>query len=98
MQRHCARPGCTSTATATLTYDYAGGTVWLDHLSAEAHPMTHDMCTRHADSLGVPRGWLLQDRRPSAAPLFIDPHRAPGHAEHREPHPNRQSGQPTLAH
>ncbi len=73
MQRHCARPGCTTTATATLTYDYAGGTVWIDRLSAEAHPMTHDLCTRHADALGVPRGWLLQDRRPVVAPLFAEP-------------------------
>ena len=73
MQRHCARPGCTTTATATLTYDYGAGTVWLDHLSPEAHPMTHDLCTRHADTLGVPRGWLLQDRRPADAPLFSEP-------------------------
>lgn len=72
MQRHCARPGCTTQATATLTYDYGAGTVWIDLLSEEAHPMTHDLCTRHADSLSVPRGWLLQDRRAAASPLFSE--------------------------
>ena len=72
MQRHCARPGCATTASATLTYDYAAGTVWIDVLSDEAHPMTHDMCARHADSLRVPRGWLLQDRRVTPAPLFTE--------------------------
>ncbi|MBS1849129.1 MAG: DUF3499 family protein [Actinobacteria bacterium] len=73
MQRHCARPGCTRSATATLTYDYAAGCVWIDRLTDEAHPMTHDLCSRHADTLGVPRGWLLQDRRSPAAPLFSAP-------------------------
>jgi hypothetical protein len=84
MQRHCARPGCSTTATATLTYDYAGGTVWIDRLSAEAHPMTHDLCTGHADALGVPRGWLLQDRRPVVAPLFADPRSRDRRADHAE--------------
>lgn len=72
MQRHCARPGCTTQATATLTYDYSSGTVWIDLLTDEAHPMTHDLCSRHADRLSVPRGWLLQDRRASVAPLFSE--------------------------
>lgn len=70
MQRHCARPGCARQAITTLTYDYAASTVWLDNLSDEAHPMTHDLCHDHADSLSVPRGWVLQDRRPQAAALF----------------------------
>jgi hypothetical protein len=74
MQRHCARPGCASTATATLAYDYAAGTVWIEGLSDESHPMTHDLCEAHAASLGVPRGWVLQDRRGSVTPLFSAPH------------------------
>lgn len=73
MQRHCARPGCTETATATLTYDYGASTVWIDVLSSESHPMTHDLCPRHADALSVPRGWLLQDRRGSVTALFDPP-------------------------
>lgn len=70
MRRHCARPSCTDRAVATLAYDYAAGTVWLDHLADEAHPMTHDLCAAHADTLVVPRGWVLQDRRTSVTPLF----------------------------
>ncbi|HET8929663.1 MAG TPA: DUF3499 family protein [Acidimicrobiales bacterium] len=97
MQRHCARPGCATTATATLTYDYSGGTVWIDRLTPEAHPMTHDLCTRHADALGVPRGWLLQDRRPAAAPLFSEPHSGQQAGSRVEAHAGRTTGQRTLA-
>jgi len=50
-------------AAATLTYDYAARTAWLDHAPAEGHPMSHDLCEPHADTLRVPRGWSLQDRR-----------------------------------
>ena len=63
MQRSCARPGCNDVAAATLTYDYAARTAWLDHAHAEGHPMSHDLCEPHADGLRVPRGWSLQDRR-----------------------------------
>jgi hypothetical protein len=66
MTRSCARPTCSSPAVATLAYDYAGQTVWVDPLSDEAHPMTHDLCGRHADHLSVPRGWTLHDRRADA--------------------------------
>lgn len=71
MQRHCARPGCAVSASSTLTYEYGARTVWIDPLSDEAHPMTHDLCTRHANALSVPNGWLLQDRRVDAAQLFV---------------------------
>jgi hypothetical protein len=50
-------------ATATLMYDYAGQTVWLEPLNPEAHPMRYDLCTDHADNLRVPKGWILQDQR-----------------------------------
>jgi hypothetical protein len=70
MSRHCARPGCNAAAAATLTYDYANRTAWIDHLADEAHPMTHDLCAKHADQLSVPRGWDLQDRRVPVQPLF----------------------------
>ncbi len=74
MQRRCARPGCGGQATATLAYDYAQGVVWLEHLSDDSHPMTHDLCSRHADTLSVPRGWVLQDARTRVTPLFADAH------------------------
>ncbi len=51
MTRHCARPGCNAEATATLTYDYGNRNAWVERLSDEPHPMTHDLCERHADGL-----------------------------------------------
>jgi hypothetical protein len=69
MSRSCARPECNTQASATLTYDYANRSAWLERLSTEDHPMTHDLCDRHASSLSVPRGWHLADRR-VVEPLF----------------------------
>lgn len=63
MTRQCARPGCSATAAATLAYDYEQRTTWLDPLAPEAHPMSYDLCDAHADTLVVPRGWRLEDRR-----------------------------------
>ena len=63
MSRLCAKPGCDSRATATLSYAYAESTVWLDELAAEDHPMVHDLCDLHADTVRVPRGWELRDLR-----------------------------------
>jgi hypothetical protein len=67
--RLCARPGCSDTAAATLTYNYGDRTAWLDHPIAEPHPGAHDLCVDHADRLRVPMGWSLQDRR-AALPLL----------------------------
>ncbi|MEA2345838.1 MAG: hypothetical protein QOF63_4007 [Thermoanaerobaculia bacterium] len=63
MSRSCARPGCNQPAVATLTYDYGNSTAWIERLSPEPHPMTHDLCERHAERLSVPQGWHLEDRR-----------------------------------
>jgi hypothetical protein len=71
MLRQCARPGCSAPATTTLSYDYAGRTVWLDPLHHDDHPARHDLCGRHGDRLSVPNGWRLEDRR--AAPLADTP-------------------------
>ena len=61
--RTCAKPGCNTSATATLTYDYGASTAWVEPLNAEAHPMRYDLCADHARALRVPQGWALQDRR-----------------------------------
>lgn len=53
----------------TLSYDYGAATVWLDALSVEGHPMTHDLCRRHGARTMAPRGWELVDRRAHAEPL-----------------------------
>lgn len=71
MARRCARPDCREVASATLSYDYAASTGWIDHLAGESHPMDHDLCEHHADVLSVPRGWQLRDRRTVVPlPLF----------------------------
>jgi hypothetical protein len=72
--RTCAKPGCSATASATLTYDYTGRTAWVELLDGDAHPMAYDLCTDHADGLTVPQGWALSDRRvryPAALPQSI---------------------------
>jgi hypothetical protein len=61
--RTCAKPGCNTSASATLTYDYSASTAWVEPLHDEAHPMRYDLCAEHADALRVPRGWALKDRR-----------------------------------
>jgi hypothetical protein len=66
MDRQCSRPGCSTHAGATLTYDYSAGLVFVDRLADEAHPMSYDLCLRHADRLSVPNGWDKHDRRVSA--------------------------------
>jgi hypothetical protein len=51
---------------ATLSYAYALSTVVLEDLAPEAHPMVHDLCSLHAESVRVPRGWDLCDERRGA--------------------------------
>lgn len=75
MDRQCSRPGCAEPAAATLTYHYDKGMVWLDTLVPERDPHAYDLCDRHADRLGVPRGWRFDDRR--AVLVAVEPERAP---------------------
>jgi hypothetical protein len=37
--------------------------VWIDVLHVDRDPHGYDLCTRHADRVGVPNGWELRDRR-----------------------------------
>ncbi|MEA2829203.1 MAG: hypothetical protein QOG43_3642 [Actinomycetota bacterium] len=60
--RLCARPGCGEAATASLTFQYATSTVWLDDLGVK-EPHSIDLCGRHADRLAAPKGWTGHDRR-----------------------------------
>lgn len=69
MSRSCARPGCGSPATATFEYNYGNQIVFLDVLADESHPANYDVCRRHADSMTVPNGWTLVDRRRGPASL-----------------------------
>jgi hypothetical protein len=53
---------------ATLSYSYSDRTVWIETTSVEAHPMTHDLCLHHTETLVLPRGWTCRDLR-SVAPV-----------------------------
>jgi hypothetical protein len=55
--RRCSRAGCTSPATATLTYVYADSTAVLGPLATYAEPHCYDLCSAHAERLTAPRGW-----------------------------------------
>lgn len=64
--RSCRRPGCGWSATASLSFRYATGQVWLLDLSNTPDPSLYDLCTAHADTLTVPRGWERVDERAQA--------------------------------
>lgn len=61
--RTCARPGCPSPASSTLTFRYDARQVLLDDLSQEREPDSYDLCVGHAERTGPPHGWTLDDRR-----------------------------------
>jgi hypothetical protein len=68
----CARPGCSGTATAWLTYDYAAQQVWLDDAPAADQGNQWGLCGPHAGRLRAPKGWEQVDRR-SDGPLPWQP-------------------------
>lgn len=54
---------------AVLTYDYAQRTAWLDDVGGAPQGTTWLLCITHADSLRVPVGWELEDRRSEVVTL-----------------------------
>lgn len=60
--RLCTRAGCCEPAVATLSFQYATRSLWIDDLG-DPEPHRIDLCARHADRLCPPRGWTGQDRR-----------------------------------
>jgi len=67
--RQCSRSACRQSAVATLTYVYAESTAVLGPLATYAEPHAYDLCTQHAGSLTVPRGWeVLRLAMPSTPP------------------------------
>jgi uncharacterized protein DUF3499 len=63
--RGCARPGCPAPASATMTFAYHPRTIRIGPLAAEAIPEAYDLCAPHADRSTPPRGWTLDDGRPT---------------------------------
>ena len=62
MRRQSARPGCSTRATATFTFDAREQTVWLDE-PVEGGARAGELCERHVLLLKPPQGWRLDDRR-----------------------------------
>ncbi|MGE4429032.1 MAG: DUF3499 family protein [Solirubrobacteraceae bacterium] len=63
--RMCARVGCGSPATATLTADYEGRTMAVGPLSPVRQPPALDLCARHEVTLSPPDGWTLLRHDPN---------------------------------
>ncbi len=63
-ERLCARPSCSTRASATLGFDYAGRQASIEVLQDEPRPQTYDLCTVHATRTTPPNGWQLHDHRP----------------------------------
>jgi hypothetical protein len=59
MNRSCSRVACSQEAVATLTYVYADSMAVLGPLSLAPEPHCYDLCTRHAEKLSAPQGWLI---------------------------------------
>jgi hypothetical protein len=68
----CSRPTCSGKPAAWLAYDYRARCAWIDDPVGDVIEGPVDrssrwpLCTHHANTLRVPRGWSRVDRR---APL-----------------------------
>jgi hypothetical protein len=77
MARLCERPGCSERGAVAYGFDADRLLVWLATLDPDGERSRAGvLCKRHADSLVVPIGWTLDDRREPTPPLFRPP-RAP---------------------
>ena len=69
MARLCERPGCSATAACVYGIDSRCLSVWIDGTvpdeagSSSLGKRAGVLCRRHADSMVVPIGWTLDDRR-----------------------------------
>lgn len=68
----CSKPGCGNPGAAILGYDYADRRAVLeDPSNGDVSPHAYVLCTRCAEKLTPPRGWVLDDHR-AEPPLFLD--------------------------
>lgn len=73
MERLCGRPGCSDLASVAYGMIAEDLVFWLDVLPDDDPGMSGVLCRRHADSMVVPRGWTLDDRRDPDLHLFRPP-------------------------
>lgn len=68
----CSKPGCASPGSAVLGYRYAERTAIVeDPPAGDVSPHLYVLCSRCAERLTPPKGWILDDRR-ATPPLFLD--------------------------
>lgn len=90
MARLCERPGCSQPAEVIFGIDPERLVVWLEGLDGNVVQRAGVLCRRHADSMVVPVGWMLDDRRTEAPRLFTP--RVPTPVRHRPPRRQRSGG------
>lgn len=73
MSRLCGRPGCSEPGAAAYGMVPEDLLFWVDALDADLDPDVGVLCRRHANSMVVPRGWTLDDRREAVPRLFRAP-------------------------
>jgi hypothetical protein len=59
----CSKPGCARPGAAVLAYDYEAGRALLDDPSDVVSPHHYVLCSRCAEKLRPPQGWVLEDYR-----------------------------------
>jgi hypothetical protein len=73
MARQCERPGCARPGEVRYGLEHEHLLVWLDALERVPDDRGGVLCRRHADSMVVPIGWTLDDRRDPTPRLFRAP-------------------------
>ena len=87
MERLCERPGCSESASVSYGLVADDRLFWLDSHDGAAGDGARLLCRRHADSVVVPIGWTLDDRRDPDLHLF----RPPAAASPEQRRPARQA-------
>lgn len=70
MARICERPTCSQPADVSYGIDPDGLVVTIEVYDDERSRLAGVLCRDHADSMMVPNGWTLDDRREIAPRLF----------------------------
>lgn len=70
MAKLCERPGCSNPGEAAYGMVAEDLIFWIEPLDRHAPGSANVLCKRHADSMVVPRGWTLDDRRNGGPRLF----------------------------
>ena len=73
MSRHCDRPGCSKVGEVIYEVDLRRLLVTIDFPDLNDLTPMNLLCRRHADSLTVPKGWVIINNREEVQRLFSAP-------------------------